>query len=155
MTSPQYPRGVSKFWPLEGVLKIIIASFALLLVNHFSLVFHSIPRQGLFSRKSHPSFQILRTFLFPLQDKRYFYFFLLPTFLFLPSVLPALFSSWKRQVKEARSKRPRLLNQTPSPPQAVNGMKRLGYNFPTSGKLYPGLPIFLENGLLKKTAPIK
>ena len=80
------PRGVSTCWPLEGVLKNIIASFALLLVNQFSLVLHSILRERHFSRKSPSSFQLLCTILFPLKDERFFCFFLLPRLFYLPLV---------------------------------------------------------------------
>ena len=89
------PRGVSTCWPLEGVLKNIIASFALLLVNQFSLVLHSILRERHFSRKSPSSFHLLCTILFPLKDERFFCFFLLPRLFYLPLVEPGVLLSLK------------------------------------------------------------
>ncbi|RGU01999.1 hypothetical protein DWW99_09870 [[Clostridium] leptum] len=68
----------------EGVLKNIIASFALLLVNQSSLVLHRILREGGFSRKSPPSFQNLRTILFSLKDERFFTFFFCQGFFTYP-----------------------------------------------------------------------
>ncbi|MBS5622168.1 MAG: hypothetical protein KHW69_03965, partial [Clostridium sp.] len=66
---------------------------------------HSILREGHFSRKSPPSFQNLRTILFPLKNERFFTFSFAKVFLPTPGRTGGFV-----MLKAIKKKRIRLLN---------------------------------------------